>query len=114
VNVAVTDAAAVRLTVHESAVPVQPPPQPAKVEPVDGDAVRVMVLPTSKVLAHVAPHEMPVGKDVTVPEPVPIVVTASVAPLLVNVAVTAVVAVTSTMHEPMPVQAPLQPPKVEF
>jgi len=32
----------------------------------------------------------------------------------VNVAVTAVVAVTSTMHEPMPVQAPLQPPKVEF
>ena len=40
VNVAVTLLAVVIDTVHEP-VPVQAPDQPVKVEPVDGDAVRV-------------------------------------------------------------------------
>ena len=57
---------------------------------------------------------MPVGLEVTVPVPVPARVTAS-AKLdeLLNVAVTARAAVIDTAQVPVPVQAPLQPAKVE-
>lgn len=113
-NVAVTEDAAVRLTVQVVAVPVQPPLHPVRLEPGAGDAVSVTELPTSKAPTQAAPHEMPAGVDVTVPEPVPAFATVSSAALRVKVAVTVVAVVTSTTQAPVPVQPPLQPAKVEL
>src|SRR5678815_1766231 len=76
-NVAVTDCAALIATVHV-AVPVQPPLQPANVEPLAADAVSVTDVPLAKLALQVAPQLMPVGDDVTVPLPVPARVTVSV------------------------------------
>src|SRR4029079_6700257 len=78
VNVAVTPVAAVIVVVHVD-VPVQPPPdQPVKVEPVAGVAVRTTDWLKLKSAAHVAPQLMPAGFDVTVPAPLPALVTVSV------------------------------------
>jgi hypothetical protein len=73
-NVAVTLRAAVMLTVHVP-VPVQAPLQPVKAEPVVGVAVRVTAVPSAYHVLQVLPHAMPVGDEVTVPEPVPAFVT---------------------------------------
>ena len=76
-NVAVTDCAALIATVHV-AVPVQPPLQPANVEPLAADAVSVTDVPLAKLALQVAPQLMPAGDDVTVPLPDPTRVTISV------------------------------------
>src|SRR5512135_1475250 len=55
-------------------VPVQAPLQPVKVEPVDAAAVRVTVAPAAKPLLQLLLHAIPFGEDVTVPDPVPLVV----------------------------------------
>jgi hypothetical protein len=48
VNVAVTDCAALIVTVHVVAVPLQPPPlQPANVEPLPGVSVNVTDVPVA-------------------------------------------------------------------
>ena len=71
VNVAVTDVAALIVTVQVP-VPVQPPPlQPVNVEPAAGVAVRVTAVPLAKAAEQVAPQEMPAGALVTVPLPAP-------------------------------------------
>ena len=71
VKLAVTVWSAFIVTVHEP-VPLQPPPlQPVNVEPPVGAAVRATVLPLGKSAAQVAPQEMPLGLLVTVPAPVP-------------------------------------------
>ena len=76
------------MTVH-APVPVQPPPlQPLNVEPVAGVAVKVTAVPLAKAAEQVAPQEMPVGALVTVPVPVPALVTPSVKGCKANVAVT--------------------------
>ena len=63
----------------QAPVPVQPPPlQPLKVEPVAGVAVRVTVLPLVKLTEHVVPQVIPAGELVTVPLPVPVLLTVSV------------------------------------
>ncbi len=67
---AVTDEAAVNDTLH-AAVPVQAPDHPAKVEPVDGVAVRLTVVPLSKLAEQVEPQLIPAGLLVTVPFPLP-------------------------------------------
>src|SRR5258705_13464630 len=60
-NVAVTDVAALIVTV-QVAVPVQPPPlQPVNVDPAAGVAVKVTTVPVVKAVEHVAPQEMPAG-----------------------------------------------------
>jgi hypothetical protein len=65
-------------TVHE-AVPVQPPPlQPAKTDPEAATAVSVTVVPPENDREHVVPQLMPLGLLVTVPLPVPFLVTWSV------------------------------------
>lgn len=69
-NVAVTVALAVGVTTHDP-VPLQPPDQPANVEPVLGAAVRVTGVPLAKLAVHVVPQLIPVGLLVTVPVPVP-------------------------------------------
>src|SRR5207244_12644802 len=68
-NVAVTEVAALIVTV-QVAVPEQPPPlQPAKVEPATGAAVKVTEVPLANAAAQVAPQAMPAGALVTVPLP---------------------------------------------
>jgi len=59
---------------------------------------------------HVPGQLIPAGLLVTLPVPLPDVVTVSAAPA-VNVAVTVSAAVMVSLHVDEPVQAPLQPPK---
>ena len=77
-NVAVAEWAALIVTEHVEAVPVQAPLHPENVEPVAGVAVRVTTAPEVNVALHVAPHEMPPLEEVTVPAPVPLRATESV------------------------------------
>ena len=102
------------MTVHVP-VPVQPPPlQPLNVDPVAGVAVKVTAVPLANAAEQVAPQEMPVGALVTVPVPVPALVTPSVKGCSAKVAVTAWAALIVTVHVPVPVHPPpLQPLKVE-
>jgi len=96
-------------------VPEQPPPfQPVKVEPAAGVAVRVIAVPLANAVVQVAPHEMPAGELLTVPEPAPDLVTESVKVGRANVAVTVVEALRVTVQVPVPEQPPpLQPVNVE-
>jgi hypothetical protein len=72
--------AALPFIVHaQVAVPLHAPPQPMKVEPEAGVAVSVTGLPTGIIALQLLPHEMPAGALVTVPAPVPAVVTESAA-----------------------------------
>ena len=75
VKVAVTDCAAFMVTVQVP-VPLQPPPlQPVKVEPPEGVAVSVTLVPLVKLALQVLPQLIPAGLEVTVPVPVPLLVT---------------------------------------
>jgi len=112
-NVAVTARAAVIDTVQVP-VPVHAPVQAANVEPVVAAAVNVTLVPVAKLATQVVPQLTPAGDEVTVPVPVPALVTlnAKVAALL-NVAVTARAALIVTVQVDVPVHAPLQPAKLE-
>ncbi len=94
-------------------VPEQPPPlQPVKVEPAAGAAVKVTAVPLAYVAEQVAPHEIPAGALVTVPEPV--LLTVSVKVGTAKVAVTVVAALSVTVQVPVPEQPPpLQPLNVD-
>src|SRR5262249_53675892 len=108
VKFAVTVWSAFITTVHEP-VPLQPPPlQPVNAEPPVGTAVRATVLPLGKSAAQVVPQEMPLGLLVTVPVPVPDVVTVNwfVLAMVLNVADT--LALPVTVQGPLPEQAPPQ------
>jgi len=69
VNVAATEVAAVRFTVH-APVPLHPPDHPEKVAPEEGVAVSVTAVPVAKLAAQVCPQLIPAGLLVTVPGPV--------------------------------------------
>jgi hypothetical protein len=69
-NAADTDELAFIVTVHVGEVPVQAPDHPAKVELAAGEAVSVTTVPALNV--------EPVGLFVTVPLPVPVLLTVSV------------------------------------
>src|SRR5207253_1191692 len=99
----------------QAPVPEQRPPlQPVKVEPAAGVAVRVMVVPLAKLAEQVAPQLIPAGELVTVPLPVPAVVTVRAKVWTVKVAVTVVAAESVTAHDPVPEHPPpLQPVKME-
>jgi hypothetical protein len=109
-KLAVTDAAAFIVTV-QVLVPVQAPLQPVKPKPVAGNAVRVTVVPPVKEAEQVAPHEMPAGELVTVPEPS--LVTVSAKDGRAKVAVTSRAALIVTVQVLVPVQAPLKPVKID-
>jgi hypothetical protein len=113
VKVAVTEVAAVMTTAHVP-VPEQPPPlQPENPDPVLGAAMSVTVVVVAKLLEQIDPQVIPAGTLVTVPLPVPILVTVSVADCAKD-AVTVAAAVIATVHEPLPLQpAPLHPAKIE-
>jgi hypothetical protein len=72
--VAVTFCAALIVTVH-APVPLHAPPQPAKLEPDAGVAVRLTLVPCAKLVVQVEPQLMPVGVLVTVPAPDPLLLT---------------------------------------
>jgi len=111
-NVAVTALAALIVTLHVVA-PAQLPLQPVKVEPAAATAVRVTTVLLVNDAEHVVPHEMPVGALVTVPLPVPALVTVSAKDGRANVAVTLCAALIVTLQVPVPVQPPLQPANSE-
>ena len=113
-NVAVTEVAALTVTLQVP-VPVQPPPlQPVNVEPAAGVAVKVTTVPLVKLVEHVAPQEIPAGALVMLPLPAPDVATVSVNEDCAKVAVTAWATLMVTAQVPVPVQPPpFQPVKVD-
>jgi len=114
-NVAVTARAAVIDTV-QVLVPVQAPLQPANVEPLAAAAVSVTDVPLAMFALQVLPQLMPPVFEVTVPEPLPALVTvsANVAVLLLNVALTERAALIVTVQVvAVPLHEPPQPPNVE-
>jgi hypothetical protein len=112
VKVAVTARAALMVTVQVP-VPLQLPPQPLKMDPAAGVAVRVTTVPLLNAAEQVVPHAMPAGELLTVPPPLPDLVTVSVRGASPNVAVTEVAAFIVTVQVPVPVQPPLQPVNVD-
>src|SRR5207253_8560735 len=113
-KVAVTVVAAETVTTHVP-VPEQPPPlQPLKVAPTAGVAVSVTAVPLAKLAVHVAPQVIPAGALVTVPLPVPALLTVSAKVGRAKVAVTVVAALRVTVQVSVPEQPPpVQPVKVE-
>src|SRR5882762_982364 len=108
VNVAVTDLKAVIATAQNGLVPEQESLQPENVAPAPADAVSVTVVPRWYPATHVDPQLMPDGLLATLPGPV--VVTVSVNNCWVKVAVTTVLALSTTTQVPVPEQPPpLQP-----
>ena len=115
-NVAVTFFAWLIFTMQDSA-PVQAPFQLAKLDPASGIAVSVTTAPLVKLALHAAPQLIPPGLEATIPVPAPSLVTLSMNVL--GSGATAKDAVTPwaefivTEQLPVPLQAPLQPAKVE-
>ena len=69
---AVTDLIAFTVTVQVSVPEHTPPLQPVKVEPAEGEAVSVTLVPFGKANEQVEPQSMPAGLLVTVPLPAPV------------------------------------------
>jgi hypothetical protein len=111
-KVAVTDCAAFILTL-QAPVPEHAPLHPAKVDPAFAVAVKATVVPLLKFALHVTVQLIPEGALVTEPEPLPDKATNSGKVTVLNVAVTDCAAFMVTLQAPAPVQAPLQPAKVE-
>jgi hypothetical protein len=112
VNVAVTLWLAIILMIQEL-LPVQLPLQPTNFDPTPGDAINVTEVPLLKFPVQVEGQLIPTGLLVTVPLPVPARVTLRGKVGLLKVAVTDLLAVMLNEQEPVPVQAPLQPAKVD-
>src|SRR2546428_11739857 len=109
-KVAVTVVFAVTVTAHEP-VPLHPPPlQPAKTDPAAAVAVNVTAVPVLKVAEQVDPQLISPPPLVTVPDPVPDLMTVKAKVLRANIAVTAVLAVTGSLPAPVPRQPPPLPP----
>ena len=77
-KVAVTLRACDNETEHVVALPEHAPPQDAKVEPALAAAVNVTEEPDVKLFEQVLPHEIPLGDEVIVPVPEPLLVRVSV------------------------------------
>src|SRR5206468_5731564 len=100
VKVAVTVVAAETVTA-QAPVPEHPAPlQPLKVEPAAGVAVSVTTVPLAKLAEQVAPQLIPAGALVTVPLPVPALLTVSAKLGRAKVAVTVVAAKTVAVQAP--------------
>ncbi len=109
VNVAVTDSAALMVTM-QLPVPLQAPPQPVNVQPLVGASFSVTCVPLPKFALQVEPQLMPVGELVTVPLPVSLTESVN---SCVKVADTLFAALMVTMQLPVPLQAPPQPVNVQ-
>jgi hypothetical protein len=114
-KVAVTVVAAVIGTVHDSPLPLHPPPdQLARLDPGSGAAVRVTLFPARKDAEHVLPQSIVPGLDVIFPVPVPALATVKVYCLCVNCAVTVVALSMLSEHFPVPEQGADHPVKLEY
>jgi hypothetical protein len=76
-KIAVTLFAVLIVTEQEALLPLHAPPQPENVDPEVGAAVSVTLDPPEKDALHVVPQFSPVGADITVPLPVPDLLTES-------------------------------------
>jgi len=72
-NSALTERIALIATTH--VVPEQSPPHPEKLDPGAGAAVSVTDTVLAKVASQVTPQLIPIGLEVTVPEPSPVFMT---------------------------------------
>ena len=88
------------------------PDQPAKVEPEAGVAVKVTAAPLLKVAEQVLPQLMPAGELVTVPLPVPVLLSVSEYVMRLNVAVQLILVLTVKLPLEQ-VASPDQPAKTE-
>src|SRR3989442_1688654 len=95
-------------------VPVQLPLQPVKVAPAAGAGVRVTTVPVVRAVEQVAPQEIPAGELVTVPLPVPDLVTVrgEEDDDCTNAAVTEVASFIVPLQAPVPAQTPPRPPEL--
>ena len=112
-NVAVTAVLLFRV-IEQGLVPEQPPPdQPVKPDPASAVAVSTTGLPPVRVTEQVPP-QLIAGEelDVTVPAPVPDLVTDSwaVAGMALNVAMSVVLDHMGTVQDPLPLQSPPDQP----
>ena len=113
-NVAVTVVAALIATVHVVPETVLHPLQLANVDPPAALAVRVTLVPLSYGSEQSAPQLIPAGLEVTVPLPLPVLVTVSTKRGGSKVAVTVFAAFMVTVHvAPETVLQPLQPANVD-
>ena len=109
-KIAATERAAFIVTVHWFPEVVSQPDQLTNEAPALGVAVSVTTEPLPKLTEHVPGQLMPAGLLITTP---PFELTVSGFVAAVNVAVTPSGPVTAIAHEPVPLQAPLQPANVE-
>jgi hypothetical protein len=118
VKVAVTDVAASIVTLQVTDEPLHAPVHPEKTEAADGAAVNVTTVLTLYASEQSAPQAIPAGLELTVPRPLPAVVTVSNrvgSTVVVKVAVTVFVAsIVMLQVLDAPLQAPDQPAKVEL
>src|SRR5262249_18259128 len=112
-NVAVIAVEPARLNVQDPDPEHTPPPQPVKAEPRSAIAETLRVVPPGKVLEHVVPQTMPAGALVTVPPPLPALLTVRETSCSAKVAVTVLAVLRSTVQPPLPEQPPLQFAKVD-
>ena len=97
------------VTVQEEPVPLHAPPQPAKLQPETGAALRVTGAPAGYEFAHV-PGQL-ITWSVLVTVPLPLVDTVNGKVCWVKVAVADMFWVMVMLHDPVPLQAPFQPEK---
>jgi hypothetical protein len=101
----------------QTAVPLHPPPDhPANADPALGAAASVTDAPVAKLALQVEPQLIPAGVLVTVPVPLPALVTVSftgAGPDDVKVAVTDADALSAMMHDAVPLHPPDHPANVE-
>jgi hypothetical protein len=112
VNSAVTVRSTFMTTV-QGPVPLQAPLHPAKVAPPKGAAVSVTGLPIGKLAKQLPPQSIPLGSLVTVPAPVPDLLTVKRAVFAPAVKMAATVALPVTIQGPVPEQAPFHPANTE-
>ena len=96
---------AVAIVTEQLPVPEQAPPQPLKIQPLAGDAVKLTVAPAAKAALQVEPQLIPAGELVTVP--LPVLLTDRIG-VCVKFATTLWLDFMFTTQLPLPLQAPPQ------
>ena len=108
-KLAATDFAALMLTVHDEPETVSHPVHPLKNDPGCEVAVSVTTVPVAYVAEHPAPQLIPPGLELTVPRPIPVLVTVSVKLNAVNVGTTDLDAFSVRLHVSLDAEShPLQ------